>query len=282
MSGDTEDDLDSKTSQHNVVGFDCGIFHPYVGTVLIDVIHPLLVMRDMGRSLRQAIRDPDFRFSWLSNQELRKKFLVEVGMSALNLVRNCKLCHNDIRVSNICVRNPTSEPPSEQAAKVDVESTSTPSELSVLETEADNVFCLIDFDMSRAFVHQGAADSRVLCGLQCCNKEMLMMYTVAQIALVVYVVDTVSKDGYDEFEGGGDGGLDTTDLRTFWLKDPELCSSLENSSRFDSWLSSRPVSVRDIFPLVPGTRSVLVTSMDWEYFVSLLKAAVGTECGPTP
>ena len=99
MSGGSRDQLDFESpgqlsglpTSDNVV-LDCGIFHPYLGTMLIDTVHPLLVMRDMGCSLTEALQDPVFRLSWRSNQDLRQKFLVEVGMSALNLVQICNHC----------------------------------------------------------------------------------------------------------------------------------------------------------------------------------------------
>ena len=84
-------------SPHTCGGFDCGIFHPYLGTILIDTAHPLLVTRDTGRSLSQAAHDPAFLHLWRTSHALRNRFLVEVGMSALNLVRACQCCHNDTR-----------------------------------------------------------------------------------------------------------------------------------------------------------------------------------------
>ena len=273
MSGGSADQVDSEfpgqlsglPSSDNVV-LDCGIVHPYLGTMLIDWMHPLLVMRDMGCSLTEALLDPAFRLSWRSNQELRRRFLVEVGMSALNLVRICNLCHNDIRLSNIAVRDPTSA----TAASAG------------MARGVDNLFCLLDFDMSRTSVPTDALNSRMLSGLEFCIVGTLMMYTVAQIALVVYKMDTLTEAGDDEAESGGEGGFDTADLRTFWLKDDANCTSLHSSGKFESWLSSRPPLARDIFPCVPGSRSMLPTSMDWDYFVALLKSAVGTASGAAP
>ena len=144
------------------------------------------------------------------------------------------------------------------------------------------MFCLLDFDMSRPSVRAEALDSRVLSGLDFCIDEMLMMYTVAQIALVVYKMDTLTEAGVDEAESRGEGGFDSADLRTFWMKDAVLCTSLHSSSKFESWLSSRPRLARDIFPEVPGSRSTLPISMDWDYFVALLKWAVGTASGAAP
>ena len=82
------------------------IIHPYLGTLLIDTFHPLLIMRKMGRSLLQAIQYQELLSSWRNSGEVRRKCLVEVGMSALNVVQVCRVCHNYIRLANITVRNP--------------------------------------------------------------------------------------------------------------------------------------------------------------------------------
>ena len=240
----------------------CDIFHPYLGTVRIDTGHPLLIMRDMGRSLLKAVEDREFLISWREESKVRRKFFVEVCMSGLNIVKICNVCHNDIRLANITVR--TSRGAASMAA-------------DEADIEADNMFCLIDFDMSDEDVTLHARRSRVLMGLERRRTQSLMMYTVAQIALVVFKLDSLSEHtgaGADHAESQGDkGDLDMMSVRRFWLTEEGLNETTNSFGKFDVWLRSR--ELKDIFPDVPGTRSVECGLMDWNFFAKLLKAVVG-------
>ena len=145
------------------------------------------------------------------------------------------------------------------------------------DIEADNMFCLIDFDMSDEDVTLQARRSRVLMGLERRRTQSLMMYTVAQIALVVFKLDSLSEHtgaGADHAESQGDkGDLDMMSVRRFWLTEEGLNETTNSFGKFDVWLRSR--ELKDIFPDVPGTRSVECGLMDWNFFAKLLKAVVG-------
>ena len=142
-----------------VGGSGFGIKHPYLGVVMFDQKHPLIVMRNMGTSIWEEMNDNNFQVRWRNSPQLRRVFAKDVGESALNLVDTLHMCHNDIRPPNIMI-----------SAKGDS-------------------FCLIDFDMSAKVVIRPNApvmkhfDSKS-------SDSALRMFSVVQIALVVFQLDS--------------------------------------------------------------------------------------------
>ena len=93
---------------------------------------------------------------------MRAAFHEDVGLTALNLVVECELCHNDIRLPNIAFR--------------------------------DGRFCLLDFDMAREDMQlqqHSAFSPQMDAAFKWESKaERMMCYSVAQIAANVFVLDT--------------------------------------------------------------------------------------------
>ena len=92
------------------------IKHPHLA-IIEGLSGPLIVMEDVGAPLSQAMQSPQFRQHWAQSASLRRAFFSDIGLSALNLVVEVGLCHNDVRPPNIAFRSDS--------------------------------FCLIDFDFSR-------------------------------------------------------------------------------------------------------------------------------------
>ena len=139
------------------------IKHPYLGMVSVNLLHPLIVMNDMGQSLQELLSEDSFRTEWRSNAAMRRAFFTDIGLSALNLIDYVGLCHNDIRPANIAVK--------------------------------DGSFCLIDFDMSRSCVvnQRGTAFSPEMFVSEWVNEERMLFYTVAQIAVTVFMLSADRK-----------------------------------------------------------------------------------------
>ena len=164
-------------------------------------------MRDMGVTLASSIKTPSFRQNWRQRSDLRENFFRDIGLSALNLIDVLHVAHSDIRLANIAIR--------------------------------DDSFCLIDFDMARQHLTPGA----VWKGLS--NGEVVhKLFSVAQIALSIFIVDT---DGICE--------TDLVELRTYWLENHAVMPPSQGSRTtklFLDWLSKRP-AVQQIFPRVEVT-----------------------------
>ena len=196
------------------------IKHPYIGVVDLwmpgsyDHQHHLLVMRDMGTSLEDAMKDAAFLRRWRSSPELRHRFAVEVGESALNLTEMTwpghELCHNDIKASNIAVKDGAS-------------------------------FCLIDFDLAARAVQNEAHRCPVLLGLRS-QRDRNKMFSIAQIALVVFALDVDAPRGA------------VRRLWRYWLRDvswlrlaDEPRPSEPAIPEFDAWLAGKGQAVADVF-----------------------------------
>ena len=93
-----------------------------------------------------------------------------MGLTALKLVAKCELCHNDIRPPNIAFR--------------------------------DGRFCLLDFDMAHTSVQyqeNTAFSPRMVAAVRWRNPPAeLMAYSVAQIAVNVFVLDSAGGSGAGE------------------------------------------------------------------------------------
>ena len=191
------------------------IKHPYIGVLHFCFSyheHPLLIMRDMGVSLTDAMRNATFLSRWRGCPELRRRFAADIGESALNLAETpmLSLCHNDIRAPNIAVKDGAS-------------------------------FCLLDFDLADGRVPRGATSCPVLLGIDN-HPDLFMMFSVAQIALVVFALDVDAPRGAVE------------QLRRFWLLDIPLLwhadtprPSGPDIPEFDAWLESKGAQVADVF-----------------------------------
>ncbi len=130
----------------------CGIKHPYIGILTLKssrvlMVNHVTVMAYMGPSLsdcRVLMSD------WSENRELRMAFLEDVGQSALNLVEKLELCHNDIRPTNITVR--------------------------------ENRFCLIDYDNCRDATAPIVDESPVLNGINKASEDAMMLLSHASVS----------------------------------------------------------------------------------------------------
>jgi hypothetical protein len=154
-----------------------------------------------------------FIVKWNTCQDFRLKFRDDVGISALNLVEDLLLCHNDIRLPNIAV-------------------------------QADS-FCLIDFDNSRIDVPSNSCQSKVLRCFAAASKERSMMHTVAQIGMVAFALDTGAKAA--EVRAVRDYWL--TDHPHPAFPKAVQHSSL---AKFDSWVRSKGNLVQKVFPKIPS------------------------------
>ncbi len=125
---------------------------------------------------------------WSSNVGMRKAFYEDVGKCALDLVQFLGVCHNDIRLANI--------------------------------THQRDRFCLIDFDNCRNARAPIFARSPVLKGIVGQNKEAarMMMLSIAQIALVVFALDTKES---------------TSDVWKVWFEGEKKATE-----SFDRWVSN--------------------------------------------
>jgi hypothetical protein len=102
----------------------------------------------------------EFRQRWVESQTLRRAFFSQVGLSALNLVDELRLCHNDIRPPNIAF-------------------------------DGEN-FCLVDFDFSRtrAAPNKESAFTPLLPSRlgRLSKHGQSMCFIVAQIVLMVFML----------------------------------------------------------------------------------------------
>jgi tRNA A-37 threonylcarbamoyl transferase component Bud32 len=186
--------------------FRFGIKHPYIGVIRCDVVNPFLIMRNVGASLAVMCADEKFLNKWKNCLDFRLKFRNDVGMSALNLVESLMLVHNDIRLPNIAVQ--------------------------------DDSFCLIDFDNSRDDVSSNACQSRVLRRYKVASNKRNMMHTIAQIAVVVYALDTRANSA------------EVRDVREYWLSNclSEPKAKLQKSlAKFNAWLKCKGKLVENVF-----------------------------------
>ena len=142
---------------NNESGF--GIKHPYVGVIIFDDKHPLIVMRDVGTNVWEEMNEGKLQVRWRNSPKLRRAFAKDVGESALNLVVTLHMCHNDIRPPNI-----------------------------MISTSGDS-FCLIDFDMSASQVVQTNAPVLKHFASKTTDPAR-MMFSVVQIALVAFQLDS--------------------------------------------------------------------------------------------
>ena len=143
----------------DIVGMkdSCNIKHPYIGMMKFGAyssINTILVMVDSGPTLASEMMNPEFISRWKSNQDLRQAFFDDVGQSALNLVTELALCHNDIRAPNITVNK--------------------------------GRFCVIDYDNCSEMPPFGK--SPVLKALRRTDVKRMML-SVMQIGLVAYSME---------------------------------------------------------------------------------------------
>jgi hypothetical protein len=169
MSGDSEPPLEPPPDIEEEI---C-IKHPYLGMGMFDS-HPVLIMRDMGDTLQDILRGSQSEFGarWRRDPALRDAFRRDIGLTALNLVSQSDYCHNDIRPPNIAY------------------------------SLSDNRFCLLDFDMSRTHI-QFQEDSvfspnMVAAASWKIKNERMMCYSVAQIAVNVFILDSTDLLSADE------------------------------------------------------------------------------------
>jgi hypothetical protein len=159
------------------------IKHPYIGIISPSTVGKIAIMTYTGLSLNKNVT---VKSEWLSNAELRKAFLEDVGHCALNLVEFVGFCHNDIRLANI--------------------------------TSDGKRFCLIDFDNGRATPAATFAQSPVLRGIVGEDSEVarMMMLTIAQIALVVFALDT-NKSTHKVWKGWFGAKFSTAENFDLWV-----------------------------------------------------------------
>lgn len=194
----------SGTSEEYAPGLDpleSTLVHPYIGILFLNRKHPLILMHDAGDSLYDLIYAPGsrYRLEWQQSTALRAAFLVQVGFSALNLVHQIGLCHNDIRLPNIVVR--------------------------------EGKFCLIDFDLSRlSILYQPKSSfSPPLESAGCAwqDGEMEMCYSVAQIAVNVFILSAPTQFCLS----------DVTESEIIWSEQRDAASQVDR--QFEDWAQTK-------------------------------------------
>jgi hypothetical protein len=204
------------------------IKHPYIAVITAALVHPFLIMRNVGTSLAAMSAQGAFLGKWKSCQELRRKFRDDVGISALNLVESLNLCHNDIRLSNIAVHNDS--------------------------------FCLIDFGHSRPDVPNHALESLVLRRYHEASNECNMMYTIAQIGVVVFALDT------------GAQAAEVRDVCKYWLTGQSSNSKSRQLANFDAWVRSKGGLVEMVFSKTVLASGQTIGNKSSGYYISILNA----------
>ena len=200
------------------------VVHPYLAVIIIDEKHPLIVMRDMGSSLSDVMNDYSFQENWKSPC-FRLRFYDDVAVSAINLVLTLKVCHNDIRPPNIAVK--------------------------------DDSFCLIDFDLARRAVPQ-LGSAKVLQPFMKKNTQSVrMMYTTAQIALVIFEVETHPSV------------KEMTDVVKYWMQNHPK-GTKPDVSKFEVWTKSKGKLVEEVFSDSPPSLNGIDPGAD--YYFRILQA----------
>jgi hypothetical protein len=201
---------------------------PYLALLKIYKKHLLIVMRDMGPSLAHVMHQKAFQEAW-KTQAMRQNFYKDVAQSALNLVADLGLSHNDIRPPNIAVK--------------------------------DCSFCLIDFDLARANVPHGGT-ARVLNRYELKSADSAqMMYTTAQIALVVFELEMRPTSS------------ELSTVTKYWLGRSN--ESQRNFLKFGKWLHLKGPLVRDIFSEFVLPQEDFLPRVD--YFNKALQAILGLQ-----
>ena len=177
------------------------IVHPYIAIIHLKTGHPMVVMHDAGDSLLDLVyrSDSTFRLEWQRSPQWRAAFLSQVGLSAINLVDKVKLCHNDIRLPNIAVR--------------------------------DGRFCMIDFDFSSNYVvfQKNSAFSPPLQSseMKWNPVETAMCYSVAQIAVNVFILSTPTRFSFG----------DITAAQSLWSDVRDEASPIDKE--FQAWVDNK-------------------------------------------
>ncbi len=182
----------------------CVIKHPYIGILtcgMNGIESRVIVMVDTGPTLREQMKNVEFRARWKSNPKLRSAFFTDVGMSALNLVELLGLGHEDIRPPNITVN--------------------------------DDGFHLIDFDNCCSATQ--FSDSPLFSDVEYVS-EQLMMISVAQIALVIFELETEEEPTtvWDEWFRGIRAISKVTAKFNQWVGDNGLNDVFTRSRHTDS------------------------------------------------
>ena len=202
---------------------------PYVALLVIYAKHLLIVMRDMGPSLAHVMHEKDFQETW-KTQAVRQNFYNDVGESALNLISALNLCHNDIRPPNIAVK--------------------------------DCSFCLIDFDMARRSAPQGGT-ARVMNPFALkTTKSALMMYTTAQIALVVFELEMQPSSS------------ELSTVTKYWMRSSSKQTE-KTFQKFVNWVKSKGSIVQEIFSDSHSSEQDFHPSVD--YFSRALKSILNLQ-----
>jgi hypothetical protein len=152
----------------------------------ITPFNTVVVMTYTGPSLYHR---QEFKSQWSSKRDLRIAFYEDVGLSALNLVELLGLCHTDIRLANITVHH--------------------------------DRFCLIDYDNCRGSVAPTFKESLVLTRINYATEEASMMLSIAQIALVVFSLET-KQSASSAWERWLEGKCGDTKAFDQWVSETEL------------------------------------------------------------
>ena len=171
------------------------IVHPYI-SILGLFNNPIILMKDMGEPLSYLMEKQHFRQRWSHSAVLRRAFLIQIGFSALNLVDKLLLCHNDIRPPNIAVSGES--------------------------------FSLIDFDLSRLNVREGAVSAFVplLPGMPDFPGKS-MCFSVAQIILSVFMLSSPTAFSLS----------DVTRAVSVWQVSRDKSSNVD--CEFEAWVQGR-------------------------------------------
>jgi hypothetical protein len=135
------------------------IKHPYIARLNFNNNNSIFVMNDMGTDLAKLISDPDnnYQKTWIENLQVRKSFFHDVVGTGLTMVEKLGRAHNDIRLSNIVMR--------------------------------ETSFCLVDFDMCTDSIRSDCFKAKGIFDIEDLNKKLLL-FTTRQIALVIFELCT--------------------------------------------------------------------------------------------
>lgn len=200
--GGTEKVVESDTQPATTtMSYVADVVHSYLGILILTAGHPMVIMHDAGESLYDLVYCPGstYRLEWQQSHEWRAAFLTQIGLSALNLVDKVKLCHNDIRLPNIAVRN--------------------------------GRFCLLDFDFSSASVtfqpKSAFSPPLKLVSTSWRPREMAMCYSVAQIAVNVFLLGSSTQFSFGE----------VTAAESIWSEVRDVGSPVDR--QFQAWVDEK-------------------------------------------
>ena len=129
----------------------------------------------------------------------------------------------------------------------------------------DGLYCLIDFDMCSTQIRDGCSNARILWGVKT-GPHQLMMFTIGQIALVVFEIEAENRDRLSN---------DLLEVQKLWLENPREAGTT-NPRAFQEWVLSKNLAF--VFPDKRASDMVsgeIVQAMNRDTFDVLLADMLG-------